>query len=154
LASKKKPRRGKKRLHPPARKAAGSIEPNRKEQLVQVSEQIIHSGPLPSPEQLVKYDEVVPGAARRIMEAADEQRKHRIAIEKQVVSSQMKESNRGQIMGFIIALIGLSLGSFLVYSGHDVAGASIAGITLVGLVTVFIKGQNRQDKDLKEKDPR
>ena len=90
----------------------------------------------------------------RIMGAFDEQRKHRIAIEKQVVSSQMKESNRGQIMGFIVALIGLSFGSFLVYSGHDVAGASIAGITLVGLVTVFIKGQNRQDKDLKEKDPR
>ena len=88
------------------------------------------------------------------MEAAEEQRKHRLAIEKQVVSSQINESNRGQIMGFIIALIGLSLGSFLVYSGHDVAGAAIAGTTLVGLVTVFIKWQNRQDKDLKEKDPR
>ncbi len=85
---------------------------------------------------------------------AENQAGHRIGIENQVISSQTKESNRGQIMGFIIALIGLSFGSFLVYSGHDIAGASIAGVTLIGLVTVFIKGQNRQDKDLEEKDLR
>lgn len=38
---------------------------------VKVSEQHVYSGPLPEPEALAKYDQIVPGAAERILTMAE-----------------------------------------------------------------------------------
>jgi uncharacterized membrane protein len=41
----------------------------------------VHSGPLPPPEDLAKYNMIVPDAAERILRMAEKQQAHRMELE-------------------------------------------------------------------------
>jgi uncharacterized membrane protein len=123
---------------------------------LQVSTQtttITHSGPLPPAEELMEYERVIPGGAERLLVMAENQSAHRIAIEKQVIAEQQRQSALGQRYGFILGLVGLSLGALISCLGHDWVGVTIAGATLTSLVSVFVLGKAQQMKSLAEKNP-
>lgn len=109
------------------------------------------SGPMPHPDILRGMEEVVPGAAKQVIDMALSQSTHRKALETIAITSQTQQSGRGQILGFIIAMFGLGGSFYLVSQGHDAAGAVIGGIDLVALVSVFVLGQGAQKKDLQTK---
>ncbi len=52
----------------------------------------LYAGPLPHPDTLSKFEQILPGAADRILKQAEAQTQHRIEIEKMVVSSDIKKS--------------------------------------------------------------
>lgn len=81
------------------------------------------------------------------MRMAEQQSAHRMELEKAVVHSQNKISNRGQIFGLIVALLGLAGSIGLVLQGHDVSGSILGGSTLLGLVSVFVIGQSKSKKN-------
>ncbi len=106
-----------------------------------------HSGPLPSPEQLKFYNDIIPNGADRIMQMAENQSKHRIGLEQLVVSSQIKESQRGQLFALIISVFSLCTSLILGLNGHDTVAGVIGGSTIVSLATIFIYGKKTQKKD-------
>jgi uncharacterized membrane protein len=110
-----------------------------------------HQGPIPSPAAIERYNAIIPNGADRIMKMAEEQSAHRKEIEKTVITSQQKQSERGQIFGLIIGLLGIIIGAFLIYCGHDWAGGIIGGTTVVSLVSVFVIGKQFQQRSLKPK---
>lgn len=111
------------------------------------------SGPIPPPDEMERFNEIIPNGADRIMVMAETQSTHRISIEDRVVRSQQRQSGIGQIFGFIIGLTGLGLAYLLISSGHDIAGATIGSTTLLGMVTVFVTGKAAQRKNLQQKRP-
>ena len=123
-------------------------------QLSVMTRTITRSGPLPDPDELQGYENTLSGAAERIMKMAENQQAHRIEMEKLVITSQQKQSARGQIFGLIVGLVGVLSGGALAYAGHDVVGGTIAGTTVVSLVYVFVTGKAKQKQDLAEKRPR
>lgn len=110
-----------------------------------------HSGPIPSPETIMEYDNIIPNGAERIMLMAEKQSIHRQNMESDMIKSKNKQSERGQVFAFILSiiLIGAGVASFM--TGHDGVSGTIFGVTIVGLVTVFILGKTSQSKDLKNK---
>ena len=50
------------------------------------------SGPLPHPDMLRKFDDVVPGAAERIIKMAEDQSNHRKDLERKVIESDIARS--------------------------------------------------------------
>lgn len=99
----------------------------------------IHIGPLPDPETLRRYDDLLPGTAERIITMAEKEQDH---VHKTVSRAQIWTLVRkqiGQISGFLLGLLGLLEGFFLVVKGHDWAGASMSGISLSVLVGLFVK---------------
>ena len=114
---------------------------------------ITRTGPLPPAEELLDYDNVVPGSAERLLKMVENQSAHRIAMEQLVIASQQKQSARGQLFGFIIGLAGIAGGMALSFYGHDAVGGVIAGTTVTGLVSVFVIGKNQQRNSLAEKKP-
>lgn len=112
-----------------------------------------HSGPLPPPEQLAAYERLLPGAVERIMQMAERQAAHRMSLEQKAVSTQLKESGRGQIFGLIIALCGIGASLTAILTGHDWAGGTIGTASLVSLVSVFVIGKRMQARSLEEKRP-
>ena len=54
-------------------------------------------------------------------------------------------------MGFTLGLFGLGVSGFCIYTGHDTAGATLGGTTLIGLVSVFVAGKTEIIKSLLEK---
>ena len=105
-----------------------------------------HSGPLPDPNTLKAYNELIPNGADRVMIMAENQQKHRIEIESSVIKDQILQSRRGQIFAFLIGVIGIICGGVVAYSGHDTVGGIIAGTTVVSLVGAFIAGSITQKK--------
>jgi uncharacterized membrane protein len=96
-------------------------------------------------------EEVVPGSAAQVIRMSVDQGKHRRELEKTVVGSQIKQSGRGQWLGFSIAIIGLAIAGYLIESGHDAAGATLGTADIVGLVSIFVLGRLDQKKELDEK---
>ena len=113
------------------------------------------SGPLPHPDVLRKFNEIVPGAAERIIKMAEDQSTHRKELEKKVIDSDIARSKLGQILGFIIAITGLGVSVIVAVYGSALAGGIIGVGTLASLVGVFMYGsktrsEERKGKTLKE----
>jgi uncharacterized membrane protein len=109
------------------------------------------SGPLPHPETLERYNQVVPSAAERIIRLAETQHDHRLAIEKEVVDSNINSQKLGTILGFIVAMTAIIGGVFLAYVGRETSGVTSIITALVGLAGVFVYGKREQKKDLANK---
>lgn len=104
------------------------------------------SGPLPPPEILQQYDQVIPGAAERILAMAEKDAKHQREIENSAIQFASREVKRGQWFGlaigisaFITSIVALGLGS-------EQTASILGGVTVVGLVTVFVVGRTKQPK--------
>jgi uncharacterized membrane protein len=109
--------------------------------------------PIPPPDILQGYNDIIPDGANRILVMTEEQSKHRIAIEKDVINAQMQESSRGQIIGFILGILGLVIATYLGINGHDWLAGTIATTTIISLVTIFVLGKKSQHEDLESKAP-
>ena len=86
----------------------------------------VYSGPIPHPEHLKQYEELVPGAADRLISMAENENAHRQKEEDKIINAEIINKNRGQIFGFILMLICLIGGFVLIAIGKN--GYGIAGL--------------------------
>jgi uncharacterized membrane protein len=105
------------------------------------------SGPLPPPNILAQYDQIVPGAGERIISMAENQASHRQDIEKKVIESDIKHAGRGLHYGLIIGLVSVIGGVICIMYGHEVGGSIVGGTGLTGLVGVFVYGSRQRRKE-------
>ena len=89
------------------------------------------------------------GSADRILKMAEKQQDHRISIENKLVNAENQSRLLGLVAGFLIATVGLGGAVYLGYNGKTWESGIMSGGTLVGLVTVFVKGSgnNNQEKE-------
>jgi uncharacterized membrane protein len=106
------------------------------------------SAPLPRPEILAKYNEAFPGCAERIVAMAEQQSAHRQKIESTVINGNVYSQKTGLWLGFVLALIVISSGAWLVYTGHVEWGAGFISVPLIALVSVFVLGKRDQNRQL------
>ena len=66
-----------------------------------------HSGPLPTPDYLIGYEQACPGATDRILKMAEQQATHRQTLEQITVKSQARNSLLGILSGTLIGLTGI-----------------------------------------------
>lgn len=85
------------------------------------------------------------------MAMAERQSAHREKLEEQVVNGNVTNQTRGSWFAFILALVSILSGVFLIYEGKSVAGL-VDILTSVGaLVGVFIYSKHEQKKERNEK---
>ncbi|RPH33516.1 MAG: DUF2335 domain-containing protein [Bacteroidales bacterium] len=133
------------------------VNPQKKQQILRgfaFSMQKVHIGPLPTPETLREYSALIPNGAERIMAMAEKQQDHRISLEKKVISGQMSQSYIGQFLAFFIGIAALASATYCSINDHELTGIFLGVGGLTGLVTAFIQGKRRQNKNLQEKAPR
>ena len=105
-----------------------------------------YSAPFPPATEMERYEKVYPGFSKIVMERYVKQSDHRMELENKVIDSGIKNSKRGQIFAFILALLTISIGAFLIYLNKDVLGIVAILGALATLVGVFIYG-NKSKKD-------
>jgi uncharacterized membrane protein len=138
----------------PVQKRLEELVPDKgkREQLRQIYFEIqSHAGPLPQPEALAKYENVLPGLAERIVRMAENQSSHRIKLEDVTVNSQLGESKRGQLFGLIVGIFALMVALALGLSGQGIAASFIGSFDIVGLVAVFVTGRRQHYRNLAKK---
>lgn len=110
------------------------------------------SGPIPPPELLKGYNEVIKDGAERIVIMAEKQSSHRMQLEDHAIKEELKQSRLGQVFGFILGIVGLVLAAILAILDHEAIAGIFGTTTILGLVTVFVLGKKAQKKDLEDKD--
>lgn len=93
------------------------------------------SGPLPHPQLLSQYDELVPNGAERIVELTEREARHRQTLEA-----------RGQLFAFVLAMISLVGGIGLIVIGASVEAlvSLLAAIAALGGVFIYREVQSRK----------
>jgi uncharacterized membrane protein len=98
-------------------------------------------GPLPSPEILHHYNQIVPGAADRIIAMAEHDFAHLQSMEKMRLSGMFIERRTGQIFAFILTILTLGSCVWLALTGHDRVAGIIGGATAISLASIFVLGR-------------
>jgi uncharacterized membrane protein len=110
-------------------------------------------GPLPPPKVLAEYDRVLPGLAERIVVRAEKEQKFRhdatnrqisIASTGQFLSTGVAVF--GQILAFLVSLIVLGGGIYLLTQDKDVEGLGALLLGLATLTAAFITARVTQNK--------
>jgi len=109
------------------------------------------AGPLPPPDALERYNQILPGAAERIIVMAESQHSHRLELEKHVITSNVSAQKLGTVLGFVVAMTAIIGGIWLIHDGKDAAGLASVLCSLGGLVGVFLYSKHEQKKELDKK---
>lgn len=109
------------------------------------------SGPIPPAAMMAQYDQVVPGAADRILAMAEEQQRHRHRMEWHTLVSDTHRSYWGLACGLVITLAFGSGGVWLGLTGHEDLGRFLFGGTLVTIVGIFVAGTIVRRNERREK---
>jgi uncharacterized membrane protein len=109
------------------------------------------SGPLPPPDVLARYNEIVPQGAERIIAMAERQSAHREALEKKVVFGNSSSEKMGAIFAFILSLATILGGIWLIHDGKSSSGLVAILGNLAALAGVFVYSRRKQTKERVEK---
>ena len=105
------------------------------------------AGPLPHPSDLRGYDDVVPGAAREIMDAWREETRHRHAQEKRDLGWSIFESVFGRIVALVFVLAALACATYAAVHGAEWFGAILGGGTIASSIWAFVRQRSDSGKD-------
>ena len=120
------------------------IEQDEPQEIVESFGAMMHSGPLPHPEILAGYEDIVPGAADRILKMAEKEANHRHQIDNICVKADSRDSLLGIICAFCIGMACIVGGVYIILKTPTVAGSVagflVAGSGLAGILGTFLKG--------------
>lgn len=100
---------------------------------------------------LAKYNDCLPNGAERILSLAENQAKHRQGLESAVVRGNLRAETRGQVCAFILGLVAIVGGIWLIASGKDALGLSAIITAFTALAATFIYGRWQQGLERERK---
>lgn len=110
-----------------------------------------HQGPIPAPEELVKYESLCPGLADRIVRMAESQMAHRQGLEQKAVATNAELAKVGIYSAVVISLAVIGSGTYIVSCGQSAEGLVAIICSLCSLVGVFIYGKESNKRELRER---
>lgn len=109
------------------------------------------SGPLPLPSLIAQYNDVIPNGVERIMAMAERQSAHRERLEARVVDGNVANQTLGSYFAFILALVAIVGGFYLIHEGRSTQGLAAIITSVGGLVGVFFYSKYEQRQERIEK---
>jgi len=118
--------------------------------VVTVAQQLSYSGPLPHPNHFQQYENILPGAADRILKQAESQTTHRQSIEKKVIDSNIFNERLGIFLNFLLSLCIIAGGFLIVILSKNAWGyVAILGTPLLS-GGIFLGTKYIEKKKVKE----
>ena len=121
------PERQQTRTRPTSERLAGVVHAAARQELS------FFSGPLPPPEDLIKYNDVFPDCGKTIVEMAQKEQSHRHNTDNRRLDSDITLAKRGQLIGGLLALVAVVGAIYLLAHDKSITGLSVLG----GVVLVF-----------------
>jgi uncharacterized membrane protein len=97
-----------------------------------------YSGPIPPASQLAQYGQIREDFPDRILKLAESNALHRQGLEARVVFGNLDAQKRGQWFAFILSLVVIGVGAWLVYNGKTSTGLWVIFGDVLILAGVFI----------------
>ena len=106
-----------------------------------------YAGPIPPPEMLAQYEEVLPGIADRIMTKAERQQAHRHKAEMTLIRNDGRQSMAGMAIGGAAVVTALVVAGVLAAQGYPWFGTAGVLGTIASLAGVFVYGTHSRRKE-------
>lgn len=101
---------------------------------------------LPRPEDLIRYNNAVPGATERIITMAEKEMEHRHETENRLIKNRIKLSFVSVILSFISVLVMPALVGYSLYIGKFGTAIGPAGGSKASVAGVFIYAKVNKSK--------
>ncbi|WP_425271750.1 DUF2335 domain-containing protein [Pusillimonas noertemannii] len=112
-------------------RAPASSQPKNDNQLVSAQ----WAGPLPPPNVLEGFSDVVENGAERVFKMAEKEQEHRISYERAELEATRRDFRRGQIIGATLALACVIASVYSVILGaHPIVSVALVGIPIMALI--------------------
>lgn len=125
-----------------SRKKAPAI---RREEVTEEIEAHLYQGPIPAPQTLAAFNEIIPNGADRIMQMAEKEQAHEHDTQAKIIETRDAASKRehteilvGQICAFILCASALGGGVYLMSINHMISGGLLSGAALAGVLKTLI----------------
>jgi uncharacterized membrane protein len=141
------PERQQTRTRPTSERLAGAAHAAVRQELS------FFSGPLPPPEDLIKYNDVFPDCGKIIVEMAQKEQIHRHNTDNRRLDSDIITlAKRGQLIGGLLALVAVVGAIYLLANDKSITGLSVLGgvVLVFGGAFVYDRYQSRPSKESDE----
>lgn len=110
------------------------------------------TGPMPPPDYLRQYNEIVPGAAKDILDEFRANGAHQREMERLALTAATTTERRGQWIACGLVLVGFGLIMALALTQHDTVAGIVAGTLLGAVITGFVANRKSpSEKDTERK---
>lgn len=102
----------------------------------------ISSSPIPSPELLKGYAELIPDSPERFMRIVEREQENRFEndrTERSRVEGELDLKRRGQLIAFLLVVTFLIVGTILAVKGKDIISYVMFGMTMIPAAALFYK---------------
>lgn len=96
-------------------------------------------GPMPDPETLIRYDEIVPGAAERILQMAEVAAKGNHEIASKLADAEIETAKQGLNLAFTLAFTAMVAAIVFFAISRPVAGGVLLSMPVVLLVRAILR---------------
>lgn len=114
--------------------------------LMAASKSSHHRGPLPPPEMMNEYNQVIPDLSERIVRAWEEEAIHRRSCEKHVVMAHVFDVKLGRGSALAFALIALGLTGYALYLDQPWVAGVLGSGTIGAVVTAFLNPHSKDNE--------
>lgn len=123
-----------------------------------------HMGPIPAPEVLAGYEQILPGAAERILAMAERQQENRLSLESQQLQADIDHRDEmariqrrvhtgafisdyiGQALGFIVAMACVGCAAYAgIWKNNWVVAGLFLSLPVVGIIQA-VRGMKAKEK--------
>lgn len=124
-----------------------NIPESKKKKLLLERQKIeMYRGPIPPPAMLREYNEIVPGSGKKILDSGLKESEYRRSFNNKNLNAIVNQDKRRDWMAFIIGLLLIIGGFWLIYIGHKIVGSIFSGATAISLVGLFLGQSNSMTK--------
>lgn len=126
-----------------------SLNKSKREAILRTTSLVIkqHSGPLPDPDTLRDYAELIPNGAERIMIMAEKQQSHGMDMERTALRRASFQHLLGQIFAFVLAGFAIWFGYELTNRGFEKVGVTIFATTIGIILYAFVLGRRAKKNE-------
>ena len=105
---------------------------------------------MPPPGTLQAYEQMLPGAAERMMAMAEREQAHRHQLRTQEQHFQrtwLAERARGQWLSFFLAVLCVGAAIYFFHKGNHAAGIALSGLLLSGVIVSLVTRTNAAERN-------
>jgi uncharacterized membrane protein len=130
-----------------ARRVGSVVGGGQRDQVLAQVLSVIHeeqfSGPIAHPRHLREYEEVLPGAADRIISMAENNLRQRREMEKTALEAEIADRKLGMWLGFISLSLLVAFAFVCILKGMLVGAGLLLSAAALGTIGAFIRGRSQ-----------
>jgi uncharacterized membrane protein len=110
------------------------VQPGKGDDAVRVVQMMVaesYQGPIPPAREMAAHEEVLSGAADRILSMAEKEQNHEHGIRDRIVGAEIVLRFVGQGLAMLALVLMLLLAAYFVSLGHAAIGATFAGVIVI-----------------------